>query len=114
MKHILDRVEQLLIQGWTQWSSARALDHCPVSSDSTEAVCWCITGALNKVSNDIESYSDIIETAGLLLRTIRLQAPGIRAIAEWNDAHDRTQAQVIALVRQARESLSATPAPAGI
>jgi hypothetical protein len=45
---------------WTQGQSARDSEGRPVEPDSPYAVCWCVEGALHKVSGDWRVFSQPI------------------------------------------------------
>jgi hypothetical protein len=69
-------------------------------SKSKYAVCWCLTGALTKVS---KRYSDYRPAADALHQAIK------EPLVSWNDAPGRTQAEVLAKFDEAIAALEAQP-----
>ncbi len=90
-----DRLEQP--GAWTQNAFARTSDDKRVFPYSSNAVCWCARGV---VAKELQ-HSDEWETphAYDYLR----RAAGALSIATWNDAPERTQAEVVAALRKAAE-----------
>jgi hypothetical protein len=76
---------------WTQRAYCRNADGKALGWGSDEAVCWCITGATGTV--DEEGCGT---DADRFLR--RLLKSGVSL---WNDAPERTQAEVVATLREA-------------
>lgn len=73
---------------WTQGEPARDIHGRPVDADDSEAVCWCLMGALNKC------YPGIHIKGLLLTRNITqggcLQEFSVDVPHEWNDDPVRT------------------------
>ena len=69
---------------WTKGTFARNRSGGHVGSDSPEAVCWCLSGAINKIGSDA------------VRRAIDLRLPD-QTIAEFNDSH--THKQVLKLIK---------------
>lgn len=84
---------------WTQGTSARAGAKA-VKADDPSATCWCVVGALERVGSGA-NYDTV--------RRFLMGVLGVRAIVPWNDAPERTQAEVVATLRAAAEQLSPTP-----
>jgi hypothetical protein len=89
---------------WTQRWLARNAAAVSVSPTSRHAVCWCIAGAAEVVlktgeSYDRESYVRFREAAAALTEN--------KHDAWWNDAPERTFADVVALL----EKIASEPAP---
>ena len=81
---------------WTQGALYRDALGEPAGAASGKAVCWCAVGALNEVRGP---FSDAFEAVEALLpkpRTFHL-----RPLSDWNDAPGRTQAEVVAKLREA-------------
>lgn len=72
---------------WTQEYLARDAANCPVSEVDPSAVCWCAFGVIGAVS----SMDTWMAAIGIFGRAI-----GERAIGYWNDAPERTHAEVLA------------------
>lgn len=70
---------------WIQGTAARAADRQQVEPDGSNAVCWCSMGALS-------ASGDWVRARTLLLRSIG----GSRSLVDWNDAPERTHAEVLA------------------
>ena len=100
---ILKAARELLSvpERWTKRVSARATDgkSCPI--DSPNATCWCIVGALGKITD----YALPDECTDVL----REGLPG--SLVSFNDAPERTHAEVLARFDEAIARLegSATP-----
>jgi hypothetical protein len=75
---------------WIQGSWAVTADGYGVfPTDSDEAVCWCARGAIEQ---QLSNYCGS-DPSKFLSRAIGVQGSG--AIADWNDAPERTQAEVL-------------------
>ena len=85
----LKAARELIAKGWTQSMSARDVSGEPVRPTSPRAVCFCTLGALNRATDDELARSDNC------MRLLRI-AIGCLFIHEWNDAHGRTQEEVLA------------------
>lgn len=79
---------------WTQGSFARTASGASESPFSPAASCFCLRGALCRVSN--RRLHDLLE-----VETKALGFPTAAAMARWNDHPSRTQAEVVAALRQA-------------
>lgn len=91
---ILERAGDLLAMpgAWTQGECARDSRGKGVSSDDTDAVCWCSIGALAREMQGPSSLQ--------AMRYIR-NAIGDSKITFWNDNGSRTQSEVVAAFRKA-------------
>jgi hypothetical protein len=76
---------------WTQRSEARTVTGRPVGACEENAACWCILGAVQRVGGRFAER----EVTPALKKVIRFQ-PWI-----WNDHKRRTQAEVVAKLREA-------------
>jgi hypothetical protein len=95
-KAVLVEARALLARGWTQGHYARTATGDPVASmlgrQVGDAVCWCAEGALLAVNHGVFPYKARTE----IKRVIgQLGLVGPDAIVRWNDAKDRTQAEVL-------------------
>lgn len=92
-------VEELLSDParWTQGAFARHADGIPDSPSAVFATCWCIAGAIAKVYSrgkmDGGSYHE--------MRLKMLEVTDTEGLAEFNDAPERTHAEVLEAVRRA-------------
>ena len=86
----LEEARRLCAVGWTQRVGARDKNSNTVSTKSPDAVYFCLWGSIYRAENSHtgqRAYGAIVESIG-----------GINPDpVEWNDAPDRTQADVLAL-----------------
>ncbi len=82
---------------WTQGAYGRDTNGAPMSIESPLAVCWCLVGALWRCyRTDVQgSSSDVIANDAERRVTTRI---GVMSMMAWNDAPDRTFADVHALI----------------
>lgn len=76
---------------WTQGALARGADGEPVEPEDRDATCWCISGALMRLSDG--QFYELIKPVERVI--------GGRIIPAWNDTKGRTQAEVVAKLREA-------------
>src|SRR5688572_12664424 len=90
---ILNKAADLLEPkgAWTQGWFARDKSRCHVAVESSAAVCWCAAGAIERASPPT-LYWDALNALARVLPT---------SIAVWNDSPERTQAEVVAKLREA-------------
>ena len=86
---------------WSPQALARNADGVCTSPYEEDAVSWCATGALMRVSQeaDIQDY----RAARAQLAETLYESDHEPDIVDWNDAHGRTQAEVVAMLRRAAE-----------
>lgn len=65
------------------------------TANGSEAVCWCVVGATMAVTGIVASMAADRYFAEFLGET------GVDAVERWNDAPERTQAEVVAKLREA-------------
>lgn len=84
---------------WTQGAGARGASGEPVTAmggaDSDLAVCWCAWAAMWRANGSI--YGPRLRSAERFLRKVT----GCDFIDDWNDAPERTQAEVVEALRKA-------------
>ena len=81
---------------WTQGVWARARDGAPLFSGwDRRAACWCLDGAIEKVTGE-DGFGERIAARAALDRTL----PSVAAVS-WNDTPGRRKSQVIGLLRKA-------------
>lgn len=67
-----------------------------------QAVCWCGVGAIEKAHDELRGQADVMEAAILAVgRVVGLSSWA----SDWNDAPERTQAEVVQALKQAAASL---------
>ncbi len=77
---------------WTQGAHARNAAGAPMLVGSRpDAVCWCALGALDRMA----------PTNDLWDATVQAMKEVVGHVADFNDATGRTQAEVVAALRQA-------------
>lgn len=85
---------------WVKGDWARSASGRDVFWGSEKAVCWCIRGAVNLVEQYSPSNSYRAQEKLALMATGKSE---LMALAEWNDAPQRTHADVLALLDRALE-----------
>lgn len=100
---VLNRAADLLEKpgAWTQGAFARADDGTDLDDfsrdDQPVPACFCLYGAIGHViGQHPEQYCDADQ---YLMKAIGVGS--IRAVADWNDATARTQAEVVDALRRA-------------
>ena len=84
-------------KNWTQGKSARDVNSVPCEPSSPQATCWCLTGAAYKVSASLFNKSNFSENWLEALHLLQQVVPG-GWIGPWNDAKDRTHAEVLNMI----------------
>lgn len=108
---VLDRAADLIEPegAWTQGESARDAKGAPLPKGSEPgAVCWCVLGAIGKVVGHPANilFGKAQKALGSVLPddiTPMYDADGdeLPVEASWNDSPFRTQAEVVAKLREA-------------
>lgn len=80
---------------WTQGDSAKDAEGNPVCADDREAVCWCLAGLFCR---DGMQYADHDGIARRLLDSKKYDC-----FADFNDAPDRTAADIVDFLRECAE-----------
>jgi hypothetical protein len=88
---------------WTQASFARVASGEKTVPEDPAAVCWCLSGALSRVSSEAV-FKD--RSAAFDALYLALDDDGVFG---WNDAPGRTQAEVVAKLREAATLASSDP-----
>ena len=80
---------------WCKIYSARDAKGKSVRASSSKACSWCILGSITRAqaASHSSQWGKTIAAVTVVL--------GNRSIAEWNDAPERTQAEVVAALRAA-------------
>ena len=97
----LEKARSLVKQGWCQKAFARAPDGKSVGAHSTDAIEWCVTGALQAASGF--SYENMIGSrvayadysASRSMFKLANDIASDYTVMLWNDRQGRTQEQVI-------------------
>lgn len=96
----IQRVRELAAQyverGWTQGAYARSASSHRVAILSPRAVRFCMVGAIARAATDLA----VAEWPVCL--AVMAELPPGAGLSVWNDAPDRTQAEVVALLRRRR------------
>jgi hypothetical protein len=97
--------------GWCQGEDARDAAGSPVEFWSEAARAWSLLGALVTPSHPTPLSAVVMPLSEVAMAVVAvadvLQAPSLKA---WNDAPDRTQGQVVAVLDTALERLASTAA----
>lgn len=101
---------------WTQSAVARDADDLPVDYDSSDATCWCLTGALTleveiAVGAELQRLGIHDKTDGMIAaqstatRVRKVLSDVLRraSIVSWNDEVGRTVQEVRTACRRARD-----------
>lgn len=97
-KKILERAANLVSAGWAQGVVGRYKNGDACGWDDSEAVSWCALGAINRAAMD-EGHC-----LGACAAVDRLRHIVGYFVVAWNDAPERTQAQVVRALRSAARS----------
>lgn len=88
----------ILKRGWCQLRSAEMRDGTPVRATDPRAVRWCLIGAAQCAFEGNDSQVDAF------INATRRHLFFV-AIADWNDAPDRTQDQVVRAAEAAEKEM---------
>ena len=121
LPRVLDKLGDLLEQGWCQGAYARGKSGRQIDEHSKSAVCFCIQGGINKIARDIGNDSRQDMRAALaytLTRELQDGLPNLNAhvthvyvseseLASWNDTPGRTKRDAVKLCRDTAQRLRA-------
>ena len=96
------RAAELVELGWTQGEFACDRADNAVSPTDAQACRWCLEGSLRAAAAELQLSALVLST---IIHWVTRQ-PGPReaaGLARWNDAPDRTAAEVAALLRRGAE-----------
>ena len=114
---VLDGAARYIERGWCRFSTARGGDNVPCAPTSTDAVCWCASGAIHvaaRRSAPPQLLGTVTETAQRAMVDAILEThpeffdPGtllMSAIASWNDHAEIGPEHVVGRLRRAGELL---------
>jgi hypothetical protein len=91
---ILSTARKLIEAGWIQDTFAEDMFGNPVYSTDAAACRWCLSGALNKADDVYDRPGPLAVYAFEAIK----DEIGEHDIEAWNDAPDRTQDEVLALI----------------
>ena len=91
---------ELLRRGWCQGAFAMNAANQPTTWSNPKAVAWCFEGALLAATGATE-ITPLLTRASAIARRLG----GFGAMVVWNDAPERTQAEVVALMEQVEKEL---------
>lgn len=101
---LLTRARERIAKGWTQDVAARDWQGRAVPARSAEASAWCALGAC-EAGSEYRDDTAYCNAAFELMRALLADGPPPMEpelyVAAWNDALDRTQAEVLALYDRA-------------
>jgi len=109
---VLKRARELLANGWKQGWFAYDAGGQETSSFSRDAVCFCCHGAIDRAvfeiargRNDYSVWPIEATATSLLMKAIHRNVGSTfePCIADWNDAPERTQDEVLAAFDEAIE-----------
>lgn len=115
---ILDATADLLARpdGWTQGTIARLPNGWTTGDhNNSDATCFCIVGGLRRAADQCE-VRGLLDRVDVLTACRKALAATIglhgykSTLVDWNDAPERTQAEVVAALRAAAEK-ARTAAP---
>lgn len=101
---LLRKARDLIAQGWTQLTPARDRLGEPCSPHSIGAVRWCITGAVDRALGRYGHFHHYLDALSALFPNSSDTGADSAAI-RYNDLPHTTQADVLALIDQAIQSL---------
>lgn len=82
---------------WTQGVSARDARGRHVDYGSQQARCWCVLGAMMKIDVGLDNFFGRQGAIWLLEKTMKSIWPSYSGLGSWNDAPERTHADVMRL-----------------
>jgi len=83
---------------WTKGMAAKDFNGSPADPCGGDAISWCLVGACDEIG-DLSSYRDAAYLLGFVGTSGHLD------MVDWNDAPDRTHADVLARIDEALERL---------
>ena len=99
-EQVLERAIRIVRKGWTQGYMARDVNGYPTEPLHANAHTWCLAGALAKAGGAADYKTD--DQHRSILNQLRAMT-GEDYVSMWNDREFRTQADVIELLKKAKE-----------
>ena len=107
LERILDGAYELVRRGWTQRANARNASDEPVSAHDPGARKFCMIGACHRARELLQPGGEVSMAEVLLWRRFADEHLCGQSMSRWNDQKERTQAEVLLLLRQLREAARA-------
>jgi hypothetical protein len=100
----LDALDALLSDEskWTKYTVAEDASGDDCEAYSSRAVCWCLEGAAVHVT--VSNWSEFPKSEAL--REALRDTMGVSNLADWNDAPERTFADIKSLIATTRERVA--------
>lgn len=98
-RELREQAADLVERGWCQRHYALDAAGQPVNERGSEAVRWCLYGALHAVMPDLSGPSWSLTARVCDELRAELALPASKDLGNWNDHVDRTQAEVVAALR---------------
>ncbi len=109
---------ELVERGWTQRADARCVDGTIVHPCDERAASWSLLGALVAALEHVAASDGEHAAVGQLARTCRRLADIVDtdSLVQWNDAPERSRADVLAVLDRALagQADGGEPAPEGV
>lgn len=96
----LKAAQDLVRKGWCQGAWARREDGSAVDATDVDAVSFCLSGALNRIWRKTGTPPSLYFTVSMAVHHV-IRKKDAHILSEFNDAPDRTQAEVIELFDEA-------------
>ena len=105
----LKQIRELLNkpEHWTQNASARDNFGKHVDSRSPSAVCWCLSGAISKITSD-PTVARGLEKYQQLNKTLVAHANVKTVLSEWNDRPHRRHEDILLVLDDTIKRLETT------
>jgi hypothetical protein len=88
LQEMLEQAAMLIERGWTKGALARAAGGSEVPPESSEAACWCASGAIRRVGGR-EYFFELCRALS--------KATTYNVIPLWNDSQDNSAVVAVAL-----------------
>jgi hypothetical protein len=98
---VLERAAARVERGWTRGHYARDARGRRASPRGRVAVAWCAEGAIAAEYGMPSAEGPAYDAFLALSKLLRSVSPGAKSVYDWNDAPGRTQAEVVAALREA-------------
>jgi len=109
-----DRVADLLRPegAWIKGETARTGNNRTVASNSKDAVCWCLLGAVTRIREELQifDYAYWVSIRAILTKAMSevdtiYSDNSFPAMAAWNDRPERTKEEVLSALALASQKL---------
>ena len=100
---------------WTKGAAARTVGNAQCTPEASNAVCWCLTGAVERCGYPTGTARNVALSAlsaAILLRNglepdSGLHSRPVARLQFWNDSALRWHGEVVAVIAEARSRLTA-------